>query len=178
MGNGRALLQAAAELRPDVIVCDIAMPQLNGLDAGQKIKELTPSVRLIFLTMNQNRELAAEAFCRGASGYLLKTSAASELVVAIREVLRGGRYLSPVISKMDLRRFLRIHGEETNDALLTQRQREVLQLLAEGHSMKEVASVLNLATRTVAFHKYRIMALLGLKSNAEIVQYAIRKSMI
>ena len=179
VGDGRALLRATAELRPDVIVCDIAMPQLNGLDAGQQITELTPSVRLIFLTMNENRELAAEAFRRGASGYLLKTSAASELVVAVREALRGRRYLSPIISRMDLRRFLRTHGEETkNEALLTQRQREVLQLLAEGRSMKEVGSVLNLATRTVAFHKYRIMAILGLKSNAEIVQYAIRNSMI
>ncbi len=180
VSDGRALLRAAAELRPDTIVCDIAMPQLNGLDAGQQIMQLMPSVRLIFLTMNENRELAAEAFRRGASGYLLKTSAASELAVAIREVLRGRRYLSPVLSKADLRRFLRTHeGAETSkEALLTQRQREVLQLLAEGRSMKEVASILNLATRTVAFHKYRIMHLLELRTNAELVQYAIRHSII
>lgn len=180
VSDGRALLRAALELHPDVIVSDIAMPQLNGLDAGEQILQQAPSVKLVFLTMNGSRELAAEAFRRGASGYLLKTSAASELVLAVRQALRGQRYLSPVISKMDLRRFLRVEtaGPAEEHAALTQRQREVLQLLAEGRSMKEVGSVLNLATRTVAFHKYRIMSMLGLKSNAELVQYAIRNSII
>ena len=178
--DGRALLQATVELRPDVVVSDIAMPQLNGLDAGEQVRHLVPSIRLIFLTMNGSRELAAEAFRRGASGYLLKTSAASELVTAIRQALRGERYLSPLISKMDVRRFLHRRPAEPGggEALLTPRQREVLQLLAEGRSMKEVGSVLNLATRTVAFHKYRIMSMLGLKSNAELIQYAIRNSII
>ena len=179
VADGRALMRAAADLRPDVIIADIAMPQLNGLDAGEQIKQNTPSVKLVFLTMNQDRELAAEAFRRGASGYLLKTSAASELVIAVREALRGGRYLSPVISKEDVRQFVRRHpGAIDKEALLTPRQREVLQLLAEGRPMKEVGSVLSLSTRTVAFHKYRIMAILGLKSNAELVQYAIRHSII
>lgn len=177
--DGRALIQAAAELRPDVIVSDIAMPQLNGLDAGKQLLHLIPKVKLVFLTMNPSRDLAMEAFRAGASGYLLKTSAASELVAALRQVLRGTRYLSPLISKMDVRRFVRQQHRETGEAVaLTQRQREVLQLLAEGCSMKEVGSVLNLATRTVAFHKYRIMSVLGLKSNAELVQYAIRNSII
>ncbi len=179
VADGHALMRTAADLRPDVIVCDIAMPQLNGLDAGEQILQLTPSVRLIFLTMHEDPGLAAEAFRRGASGYLLKTSAASELAVAIREVLRGGRYLSPVVSRMDVRRFLRVHKERTNnEGRLTPRQRQVLQLLAEGRSMKEVGSVLGLATRTIAFHKYRIMNVLALESDAGLVQYAIRKSII
>ncbi len=179
VANGRALLSDAAELKPDVIVTDIAMPQLNGLDAGEQLRQLLPSVRVIFLTMNGSRELAAEAFRRGASGYLLKTSAASELITALRQVLRGERYLSPLVSKQDVRHFLQHRPENHADGpALTPRQREVLQLLAEGRSMKEVGSVLNLATRTVAFHKYRIMSMLGLKSNAELVQYAIRNSII
>ncbi len=177
--DGRALLSAAAELKPDVIVTDIAMPQLNGLDAGEQLRQLLPSARLIFLTMNGSRELAAEAFRRGASGYLLKTSAASELITAVRQVLRGERYLSPLVSKQDVRHFLQHRADRHPDGpALTPRQREVLQLLAEGRSMKEVGNVLNLATRTVAFHKYRIMSMLGLKSNAELVQYAIRNSII
>lgn len=177
--DGRTLLHAALESRPDVIVSDIAMPQLNGLDAGEQVRQALPSVKLVFLTMNGNRDLAAEAFRRGASGYLLKTSAASELVAAVRDVLRGGRYLSPALSRQDVRQFVRSHpAESDHGSQLTARQREVLQLLAEGKSMKEVGSVLNLATRTVAFHKYRIMSMLGLKSNAELVQYAIRNSII
>ena len=177
--DGRALLRVVAEARPDVIISDIAMPQLNGLDAAEQVLQLLPSVKVIFLTMNGSRELAAEAFRRGASGYLLKTSAASELVAAVRQVLRGTRYLSPLISKKDVRHFLLGHeAPGDQEALLTGRQREVLQLLAEGRSMKEVGSVLNLATRTVAFHKYRIMSMLGLKSNAELIQYAIRNSII
>lgn len=178
VGDGRALLRANAELRPDVIVSDIAMPELNGLDAGEQLKQMTPRVRLVYLTMNPDTDLAAEAIRRGASGYLLKTSAASELVAAVRESLRGATYVSPVITRSSVRRFLRDHQAEPGREKLTTRQREVLQLLAEGRSMKEVAGVLNVATRTVAFHKYRIMALLGLKSNAELVQYAIRNSII
>jgi len=176
VADGRALLRASAEMKPDVIICDIAMPLLNGLDAADQVNQATPDVRLIFLTMNTDREVAAEAFRRNASGYLLKTAAASELIVAIRAALKGERYLSPQISRGDLRSFLRKHQSEPQQ--LTERQREVLQLLAEGRSMKEVAAVLNLATRTVAFHKYRIMKILGLKTNADLVQYAIRNSII
>jgi DNA-binding NarL/FixJ family response regulator len=176
VADGRALLRASAELKPDVIICDIAMPLLNGLDAGDQVKQAAPDVRLIFLTMNTDPEVAAEAFRRNASGYLLKTAAASELVVAVRAALKGDRYLSPQISRGNLRGFLLKHRSEPPQ--LTERQREVLQLLAEGRSMKEVASVLNLATRTIAFHKYRIMEILGLKTNADLVQYAIRNSII
>jgi DNA-binding NarL/FixJ family response regulator len=179
VGDGRSLVRIAATLKPQVIVIDIGMPLLNGLDAGQQIKQFLRSVKLVFLTMNQDADLAAEAFRRGASAYLLKTCAASELTVAVREVLKGKSYLSPAIAR-DTVDFLLRQGKELIEEgqRLTERQREVLQLLAEGKSMKEVASVLNLATRTVAFHKYRIMEVLHAKTNAELVQYAIRNHVI
>jgi len=134
---------------------------------------------LVYLTMNQDADLAAEAFRRGASAYLLKTCAASELTVAVREVLKGRSYLSPSIAR-DTVDFLLRQGKVLVEEgeRLTERQREVLQLLAEGKSMKEVASVLNLTPRTVAFHKYRIMEVLGVKSNAALVQYAVRNHVI
>ena len=178
VGDGRALVRASADLKPDLIVIDIGMPQLNGLDAGEEIKKSTPGVCLVYLTMNTDPSIAAEAFRRGASAYLLKTSAASELAVAVRESLKGGMYISPVITKMAIRHFLQRHPGGGNKEKLTTRQREVLQLLVEGRSMKEAASVLNVATRTIAFHKYRIMGILGLKTNAELVQYAMRSSII
>ncbi|MGE5321544.1 MAG: response regulator [Actinomycetota bacterium] len=177
--NGRSLVQVAERLKPDVVLIDIGMPLLNGLDAGQQIKAAAPGARLVFLTMNADVELVAEAFRRKASGYLLKSCSASELLVALRTVLRGGSYLSPAISK-DTVRFL-VHQEKElveEGERLTERQREVLQLLAEGKSMKEVAAILNVATRTVAFHKYRMMELLRLKSSAELVQYAVRHHLI
>ncbi len=177
VGDGRTLIKASAELKPDLIIADIGMPQLNGLDAGEQIMQATPGIRVVYLTMNTDRDLAAEAFRRGASGYLLKTSAASELVTAVRESLQGGIYMSPQITKTSLRNFLKSHSVDPR-VELTNRQREVLQLLAEGYLMKQVAGMLNISTRTVAFHKYHIMALLGLKSNAELVQYAIRNSII
>jgi DNA-binding NarL/FixJ family response regulator len=179
VGDGRALVRAAAELRPHLVIVDVAMPILNGLDAGQQIKELVPNVKLVFLTMNHDADLAAEAFRRGASGYLLKTCAASELTIAVREVLRGRSYLSPMIAKDTVDFLLRQDKELLDEGeRLTERQREVLQLLAEGKCMKEVASVLKLTTRTVAFHKYRIMEALNVKSNAALVQYAIRHHLI
>jgi DNA-binding NarL/FixJ family response regulator len=179
VGDGRALVRAVAELRPQLIIVDVSMPLLNGLDAGQQAKELLPSVKLIFLTMNHDADLAAEAFRRGASGYLLKTCAASELTVAVREVLKGKSYLSPVIAKETVDFLLRQDKKLVDEAdRLTERQREVLQLLAEGKCMKEVASVLNVTTRTVAFHKYRIMEVLNIRTNAELVQYAIRTHLI
>lgn len=177
--NGRSLVQAAAKLKPDVVLIDIGMPLLNGLDAGQHIKSAAPATKLVFLTMNPDVELVAEAFRRKASGYLLKSCSASELLVSLRTVLRGGSYVSTAISK-DTVRFL-VHQEKElvdEGERLTERQREVLQLLAEGKSMKEVAAILNVATRTVAFHKYRIMELLRLKSSAELVQYAVRHHLI
>jgi len=175
----RALVRIAATLKPQVIIVDVGMPLLNGLDAGQQVKQLLRSVKLVFLTMNPDADLAAEAFRRGASAYLLKTCAASELTVAVREVLKGKSYLSPSIAKDTVDFLLRQDKAMIEEGhRLTERQREVLQLLAEGKSMKEVASVLNLTIRTVAFHKYRIMEVLHAKSNAELVQYAIRNHVI
>src|SRR5438093_8228950 len=179
VGDGRSLIRIATTLRPHVIIVDVGMPLLNGLDAGQQAKEILRSVKLVYLTMNHDADLAAEAFRRGASAYLLKTCAASELTVAVREVLKGKSYMSAAIAK-DTVDFLLRQGKKLIEEgqRLTERQREVLQLLAEGKSMKEVANVLNLATRTVAFHKYRIMEVLNAKSNAELVQYAIRNHVI
>jgi DNA-binding NarL/FixJ family response regulator len=179
VSNGRALVRAAGELRPDAIVIDIAMPILNGLDAGRQIKEMLPAVKLVYLTMNPDADVAAEAFRCGASGYLLKTCAASEMVTAMREVLRGKSYMSRALPR-DTINFMRRQDKKLveEDDRLTERQREVLQLLAEGKVMKEVGGILNMTTRTVAYHKYRIMEVLGAKSNAELVKYAIRNHMV
>jgi DNA-binding NarL/FixJ family response regulator len=179
VGDGRALVRMAATLKPQVIILDVGMPLLNGLDAGQQVKQLLRSVKLVYLTMIQDAHVAAEAFRRGGSAYLLKTSATSELTVAVREVLKGKFYLSPGIAKDTLNFLLRQgKGLVEEGQLLTERQREVLQLLTEGKSMKEIATVLNLTTRTVAFHKYRIMEALHAKNYAELVHYAIRNHVI
>jgi DNA-binding NarL/FixJ family response regulator len=172
--NGRALLQLASELKPEIVILDIAMPQLNGLDAGKQIKRLLPATKLVFLTMNMSPEVAAEAFRRGASAYVVKSSAASELVRAIRRALRSESYLSPDITKETVDFLLRSGTSQSLEKRLTPRQNEILHLLAEGMSMKEIAAVLNLKPGTVAFHKYKMMETLGLKSNAELLQYAIR----
>lgn len=179
VGDGQSLVRTASELKPDVVVVDIGMPALNGLDAGQKVKGLLSAVKLVYLTMNTDVEVAAEAFRRGASGYLLKTCASCELVLAVRGVLRGKTYLSSGIPRDSfdfLRRQQKSLVEERER--LTERQREVLQLLAEGKVMKEVSGILNMTTRTVAFHKYRIMEILGAKSNADLVKYAVRNQMV
>jgi DNA-binding NarL/FixJ family response regulator len=178
VSNGRELVAAAANLTPHVIVLDIGMPLLNGLDAGTQVKNLVPGVKLVFLTVNTDPELALKAFERGASGYLLKTCAASEMVAAIRAVLKGGSYVSPALR--DKVNQLRWEQKTMVDgsARLTQRQREVLQLLAEGKSMKEAGAILYLTARTVAFHKYRIMQVLGADTTADLVRYAVRNRMI
>ncbi len=178
VNNGRSLLQAATSLRPDVVIVDIAMPHLNGLDAGQQLKGLIPSLKIVYLTMNTEPEVAAEAFRRGASGYVLKTSAADELVTAIHRVLKNESYLSPSITKDTVTYLLKSGKSYAEEKRITVRQSEVLQLLAEGMSMKEIASILDLKPGTVAFHKYRIMESLGLKTNADLVQYAIRHHII
>jgi DNA-binding NarL/FixJ family response regulator len=175
VSDGRALVREAEKLRPDVIVVDVGMPILNGLDAGRQVKEMFPAVKLIYLTMNPDPEVTAEAFRRGAAGYLLKTCASSEMVACVREVLRGKTYLSSRISKDAVHFLRRQHKKLAEDReQLTERQREVLQLLAEGKVMKEVGAILNMATRTVAFHKYRIMHVLGAKSSADLVKYAVK----
>jgi DNA-binding NarL/FixJ family response regulator len=168
----------ACQLRPDVVILDISMPQLNGLDACDQIKRLVPATKVVFLTMNMSPELAADAFRRGASGFVVKTAAAEELLRAIRRALKSESYLSPAITKETVDFLLRSGGAYAEEKRITPRQSEVLQLLAEGKSMKEIASVLNLKPGTVAFHKYRMMESLGLKTNAELIQYAIKHHLI
>ena len=175
VNDGRALVSRVLELSPDVVVVDISMPLLNGLDAGQQVKALRPATRLVFLTQNQDPNLAAEAFRRKASGYVLKNSAATELITAIREAMKGHTYVSPLIAK---RMISTLSDPMCQGVELTPRQREVLQLLAEGKSMKQAASVLNVSIRTVEFHKQRIMEVLNLQTNADLVRYALRQGMI
>lgn len=179
VGDGRALVRAASEARPDAIILDIAMPFLNGLDAGRQVKKLLPAVKLVYLTMNPDADVAAKEVARGASGYLLKTCTASEIVLAVREVLRGKTYVSKTLSMDTIDCLRREYKKLVNhEERLTDRQREVLQLLAEGKVMKEVGSILHMTISTVAYHKYRIMEILGLTSNAELVKYAIRNHMV
>ncbi|RPH60121.1 MAG: DNA-binding response regulator [Acidobacteria bacterium] len=177
VSDGRALVSAAEQLKPDLIVLDIAMPLLNGLEAGRQIKHKLRNVKLVFLTMNEDADLAAEAFRSGASAYLLKRSAASELSIAIHEVMQGRSYVTPLVTEGLVGSLLNADDRGSTQEL-TPRQREVLQLLAEGRSMKEVASVLNLTPRTVAFHKYRMMEQLNVKSTAELVQYAVKHHIV
>ncbi len=176
--DGRALLHAAVELKPDVVIVDIAMPQLNGLDAGEQLKQKNRNLKLIYLTMNTRADVAAEAFRRGASGYVLKHCSAEELLVAVRRVLRGESYLSPMITRDTVDFLLRSGATFSEEKHISGRQSEVLQLLAEGKSMKEVAYILQLKPGTVAFHKYRIMEQLGIKTNAELIEYAMRHHLV
>jgi DNA-binding NarL/FixJ family response regulator len=178
VSDGRALLEAAPRLKPDVIVLDISMPLLNGMDACRQLRPRLPQTKWIFLTVNQDSDLAAEAFRLGASAYLLKSSAAKELFGAIEIAMLDGQYLTPLISKGEpLRIFLQRAGHEPAHKL-TPRQREVLQLLAEGRLMKEVADVLHVTPRTVAFHKYTVMEQLGVKTNAELIQQAVKLGLV
>jgi DNA-binding NarL/FixJ family response regulator len=178
VADGHALLEVALRFKPDVIVLDIAMPLLNGLDAGRQVKELVPGVKLIFLTMNEDPDLAVEAIRMGASGYLLKKSAASELFKAIQTALRGKSYVTPQIARGMETSFIRDPEGNKHNQTLTPRQRQVVQLLAEGKSMKEAADVLKVATRTIAFHKYRIMEDLKLKTTADLIQFAMKNHIV
>jgi len=175
--DGRSLLKIAAELKPSIIVLDISMPLMNGLDAGRRLKNLLPDVKLIYLTMSRDPDVAAEAFRVGASGYVLKSSAASELRQAIREVLLGRSYVTSQITGGMIGAFIR-QVQHPERVRLTARQREILQLLAEGRSMKEVASMLSIATRTVAFHKYQMMEQLQLKTSAQLIHFAVRQNLV
>jgi DNA-binding NarL/FixJ family response regulator len=174
--NGQDLVQGAPALQPDVIVLDIGMPIMNGLIAGQRLRQVLPRVKLIYLTMNQDPDLAAEAFRLGASAYLLKNSAGSELVHAISEALLARSYVTPLMTKGMVGSIVQNFKRRKTRHELTLRQKEVLQLLAEGRSMKEVAYLLNVTPRTVAFHKYTMMDQLELKSSAELIQFAMRSS--
>ena len=178
VADGRSLLEVAPKLRPDVIVIDIGMPLLNGLAAGQRLKQVVPRAKLIYVTMNEDADVASEALRGGASAYLLKSSAASELLKGIHEALRGGSYVTPQIKRAIMDSFVRSPKPRPAVKKLTARQTEVLQLLAEGRLMKEVGAVLGLTTRTVAFHKYRIMEALGVKTNAELIQFAVKNHVV
>jgi DNA-binding NarL/FixJ family response regulator len=177
-GDGHALVEGAPDLKPQVIVLDVGMPTMNGISAGQRLKQLMPNIKLIYLTMNQDPDLAAEAFRLGAKGYLLKSSAGSELVDALRAVIRGGSYMTPLMTEDVLGSFVNHFKNLKSTSHLTLRQKEVLQLLAEGRSMKEAAYILNVSPRTVAFHKYTMMEHLHIKTSAELVQYALHTQLL
>jgi DNA-binding NarL/FixJ family response regulator len=176
--DGRSLLAAVLELKPDVIILDVGMPVMNGLEAGKRIRQLMRAVKIVYLTMNTDIGVAAEAFRGGASGYLVKNSDVAELAIAVREVLKGKRYISPLVTNDVEGFFLETRVSQIGQEKLTNRQREVLQLLVEGKSMKEAAYILKLTARTIAFHKYKIMESLRLRTNAELVQYAMREHII
>jgi DNA-binding NarL/FixJ family response regulator len=176
--DGRHLASAAAEFNPNIILLDIYMPGLNGLDAGEQIKKRNPQIKLVFLTMTMDAEVAAEAFRRGASGYVLKQSAGTELLLALHKVNLGQSYLSPLIAKQTVT-FLLNKGERySEEKRITPRQSQILQLLVEGKSMKQVASEIDVKPGTVAFHKYRMMETLNIKTNAELLGYALKHQMI
>jgi DNA-binding NarL/FixJ family response regulator len=175
--DGLALVEGAAELKPTVIVLDVGMPRMNGLNAGARLKQTLPLVKIVYLTMNQDPDIAGEAFRLGASAYVLKNSAAKELLQAIREVVRGGYYVTPLMTEGMNGPFVRKFKQRKAKYRLTLRQKEVLQLLAEGRSMKEVAFVLNVSPRTVAFHKYSMMEHLHIRSSAELIEFAMRSSL-
>jgi DNA-binding NarL/FixJ family response regulator len=174
--DGRALIDAAFTLKPDVIIVDIGMPMLNGLDAAERIKREMPKTKLVFLSMNMGCDVVADAFRKGASAYVTKQSGLLELAIAIRRVIRGQSYLSPLIARETLMSLL--NNKQGPQSQISQRQAEILQLLAEGRSMKEIADVLKIRPGTVAFHKYRIMKRIHVKSNAELLSYAIKRRMM
>ena len=174
--DGRSLVEQAAKLRPQVLIIDIAMPLLNGFDAAKRVLGQSPSVKVVFLTMQEDPRLAAAALKLGPIGFVLKHSAASELLTAISQVLAGRSYVTPKLRPQDWA----VRDELASDLNkeLTDRQREVLQLLAEGRTMKEVAHVLNMSRKTVMFHKYRIMKTFNLKTNADLLRLAIKNNLI
>jgi DNA-binding NarL/FixJ family response regulator len=169
-------MAAAPELKPDVIILDVGMPLMNGLDAAERLNQLLPKVKIVFLTMKDDPNLAAAALSLGPVGYVLKHSAASELLVAIAEVLRGKSYVTPRLKPANWA--VREARAQLFSKDLTQRQREVLQLLAEGRPMKEVGGILNVSEKTVMFHKYHIMKSFNLKNNADIVLLALKENLI
>jgi len=177
--DGQALLAAAKTLKPDVILLDISMPLLNGIDAARQLRKLLPSARLIFVTMHAGADYVAEAFRAGAMGYLLKRAAASELLTAIRTVLKGNYYMSPLITHNTLELLISSSKPEGKfPERVTPRQREVLQLVAEGRSRKEIAGILNISVKTVEFHKAKLMRELNLQTVADFTRYAIEHGII
>jgi DNA-binding NarL/FixJ family response regulator len=174
--NGRALLAAAERLKPDIILVDVSMPLLNGIDACTRLRALMPSSRVILLTMHADRSYAAEGFRAGAAGYVLKASATSELVQAIRCVLRGQRYVARTLPQNVL--MAPQQPGEARPGRLTTRQREVLQLIAEGRGAKQIAAVLGISVKTVEFHKARLMDQLDIRSTAELTRYAVQHGLV
>jgi len=174
--DGRALVAAARKLRPDVIVADISMPQMNGLDALAHLKRDNPAVRVVFLTMHRDAAYARRALEAGASGFVLKHSAPAELVLAVRAALQGRTFITPDLAAEVLRT---PNEKDTNPlAALTPRQREILQFLAEGKSAKEIAAGLGLSARTVEFHKYTLMDALGMENSAELIRFAVKHGLV
>jgi DNA-binding NarL/FixJ family response regulator len=177
--DGRALLEQAEALRPDVIVVDVGMPLLNGIDAARQIKKSGLDAKLVFLTMHQDAMYAKEALDAGASGFVLKHSAPSELTQAIQEALKGNTYISPSLTHEVMQLYRdEVDVKDGSFGSLTMRQREVMQLLAEGKSAKEIARILHISTRTVEFHKYNMMEQLGIKTSAELVHFAIKHGIV
>lgn len=172
--NGEELVEATLRLEPDVILVDISMPVLNGFDAVRHIRERGTQAKIIFLTMHDDATLLSEAFRCGASGYILKQAAGEELVNAIREVARGNNYVSPLVTNLPAEP-LKVHAQK---ATLTPRQREVLKLISRGLTMKEIASQLNISTRTAETHKYEMMQTLGVETTAELIRYSLRLGLI
>jgi DNA-binding NarL/FixJ family response regulator len=179
VADGRELVAAAKRHRPDLILADVTMPSLNGIDAAAQLRDLGVQSKVVFLTMHRDVAYARQAMAAGAAGFVLKHSVASELITAVREALRGGTYVTPMIAG-ELLQSYREGDSPTQDSVqrLTARQREVLQLFAEGRSAKEVAAVLNISIRTAEAHKAHILHALGLRTTAELVQYAIRNGII
>lgn len=172
--DGRALVSAADRLAPDVIVVDISMPLLNGIEAIRQIRKKDPHVKVVFLTMQPDVTYAIRAFEAGASGYVLKHAASSELLTAIYEALKGRTYVTPIIAGELLQSYKAGAFQQEEEPQLTGRQQEILQLLAEGHSAKEIGAILNISPRTVEFHKYSLMSKLNLKTSPALVHYAIK----
>jgi DNA-binding NarL/FixJ family response regulator len=176
--DARRFLDDAPQIRADVAILDVSMPSMNGLDAARELRRRVPDTRIVFLTMNEDPDVAAEAFRLGASGYLLKRCAASELLTAVRQVVNGRFYITPLLTRDLLGTLEDQRQSAKSPGKLTPRQREVLRLLADGRSMKEAAALLNVSARTIAFHKYRIMEHLQAHSTAALIQIAVREGLI
>lgn len=179
VGDGRALVEAALRLKPEVIVLDIGLPQLNGIDAARLIKKDLPETKILFLTMHSNLSYLKDALAAGASGYVLKTSAREELLDAVQDVVRNRIHVSPGFGEEIVEQFER-HPRSIigSQSILTARQREILQLVAEGRTAKEISGTLNVSLQTVAFHKHQIMNKLGLHTTAELTKYAIQEGLV
>jgi DNA-binding NarL/FixJ family response regulator len=179
VGDGRSLVEAASRLKPEVIVLDISLPVLNGIDAARQIKKELPETKILFLTMHANLGYLKDALASGASGYVLKTSAREELLSAVQDVVRNRIHVSPGFGEQIVEQFeRRPHSFTGSPSVLTSRQREILQLVAEGRTAKEIASTLNVSLQTVAFHKHQIMNKLGLRTIAELTKYAIQEGLV